>query len=135
MENGQWQGNKTTTPPKVTQLELPLRHNNALTDGEIAEMQMSLTGLMLTLLSCTEQFVRSLEVIAQSNSATPKMVEAWLFVLSEMVSRITSISDQLKTLPPISKVSSLTSQSEEYKHAIIDATAAYIQEIVNRFDL
>jgi hypothetical protein len=129
MENGKWQRNRKTIPRKVKPLEKTSPNNNENTDDDDEEMVTSLIGLVLTQCLCLGQFVRSLDVIAPSNLATPKTGEAWLFVLSEMVILTMNSLDQLRTLTLSSKVLFPTSRSKKLVYEMDQEVTDFLAEI------
>lgn len=90
--------NLTSKSRKKQSTEKPPSQNNGRSEDATGETLASLTGLLLTQLSCTTQFALLRQAVAQSNWVTPKTAEALSFGLSEMVSLTTNTSARLKTL-------------------------------------
>lgn len=130
-----WQRNPKITPRKATQHERTSPNNNENTEDEEEATAVSLTGLVLTQCTCIVQFVASLRQTVQFSWATPKTVEAWSFVLWEMVNRTTNTLDRLRILANTLRPWPQTLPNRYVELALIENLTDLLLEIVEEFDL
>jgi len=130
-----WLSKKTTTPPQEMQQELPLPLSKTEVAARDAAQAKSLIGATLSLATYTAQFAASLDQVVQSNSATPKTVEALSYALWEMVSLTMNMCDQLRTLAyTFSPLSQISPNKDQVLFAA-ETIETVMVEISEQFDL
>ena len=131
----EWHTNRKTTPPPGTPQEKTLPNNSASIAAETEETRRLLIGAMLTQSSCTMQFATLLTLAVRSNSATPKMVEALSFALSEMVSLSMNMCGQLRALTITLTRLRLTTQNDIEVERVIEMTLDLMDTIAEEFEV